>query len=380
MKDYKGIKIEYHILQSFPVTCLNRDDVGSPKTAIVGGVTRGRVSSQCWKRQVRKALHESGIELAVRTRHLEEIINKNRKNFDDPQKDKLVTQAVKSLTSKDSSGSSKKDGPLFFISRAEVKKIANYIDTVNPDIFKSSSSKDKGKSKGKGEEKIKDEIIKAMKDVSQEEKEKEGFLSGLDIALFGRMVANAVNLNVEAACSFSHAITTHRISSEIDFFTALDDYSYGEEDAGSGHMGVTEYTSGTYYRYISLDLGLLADTLGDDADIKTAVQAFTKALYVAVPSAHQTTLAGYCPWNYAHVYVRKGQGMQLSFEKPVKASGEGYLEPSIEAMKEQLARNETLAGSLFGKLGDFIYGEDKTYSIDNLCVDINTVLETLKEA
>ena len=50
---FRGICIEFHILQSFPVTCLNRDDVGSPKTAMIGGTMRARVSSQCWKRAVR---------------------------------------------------------------------------------------------------------------------------------------------------------------------------------------------------------------------------------------------------------------------------------------------------------------------------------------
>src|SRR5690606_30766539 len=65
---YTNTRIEYHILQSFPVTCLNRDDVGSPKTAVVGGVTRARVSSQCWKRQVRLAMKELGLPMGIRTK------------------------------------------------------------------------------------------------------------------------------------------------------------------------------------------------------------------------------------------------------------------------------------------------------------------------
>src|SRR5690606_8889107 len=70
---YTNARIEYHILQSFPVTCLNRDDVGAPKSAIVGGVPRARVSSQCWKRQVRLAMQEFGVTLGVRTKKAEEI-------------------------------------------------------------------------------------------------------------------------------------------------------------------------------------------------------------------------------------------------------------------------------------------------------------------
>ena len=65
MTKLNNTKIEFHILQSFPVSCLNRDDVGSPKSAMIGGVNRARVSSQCWKRQVRLAMHEFGIKLGI---------------------------------------------------------------------------------------------------------------------------------------------------------------------------------------------------------------------------------------------------------------------------------------------------------------------------
>ncbi len=65
---YRNCRVEFHILQSFPVTCLNRDDVGAPKTAVVGGSTRARVSSQCWKRYVRLAMHDLDISLGTRTK------------------------------------------------------------------------------------------------------------------------------------------------------------------------------------------------------------------------------------------------------------------------------------------------------------------------
>ena len=67
-------KIEFHILQSFPVSCLNRDDVGSPKTAVIGGVTRARVSSQCWKRAVRLSLRDLGVKLGLRTKKIEQTL------------------------------------------------------------------------------------------------------------------------------------------------------------------------------------------------------------------------------------------------------------------------------------------------------------------
>lgn len=73
---YKNLNVEFHILQSFPVTCLNRDDVGAPKTAVVGGTTRSRVSSQCWKRQVRLAMRDFGAKLGTRTKLIGDLIAK----------------------------------------------------------------------------------------------------------------------------------------------------------------------------------------------------------------------------------------------------------------------------------------------------------------
>ncbi|NTW50027.1 MAG: type I-E CRISPR-associated protein Cas7/Cse4/CasC, partial [Chlorobiales bacterium] len=77
---FKGHRIEFHILQAFPVTCLNRDDVGAPKTAMVGGSTRARISSQCWKRQVRLSMHELGIPRGFRTKLISPLIEKSCKD------------------------------------------------------------------------------------------------------------------------------------------------------------------------------------------------------------------------------------------------------------------------------------------------------------
>ncbi len=132
-------------------------------------------------------------------------------------------------------------------------------------------------------------------------------------------------------------------------------------------MGSLEFNSATYYRYISLDLGQLAQTMGDE-DLKKAIAAFTKALFVAVPNARQTTMSGAGDWDFARVFVRKGQRLQLSFEEPVKLKGResGYLQPSIEELKSQLDKKEKLAGSLFGKLAIYDWGENEGFSIDDL--------------
>jgi CRISPR system Cascade subunit CasC len=331
---FQGKVIEFHILQSFPVTCLNRDDVGAPKTAVVGGVTRARVSSQCWKRQVRLALHDFGVKLAVRTKHVADIETELCKKLGASEEDaKACGEAIAKALTKDT---------LHFYTDTEARAFADYAKKLD---FKAGDIKDK-------------EIQKLAKKVFNPA------VDGLDIALFGRMVAQAtdVDLNVEAAASFSHAISTHKEVSEVEFFTALDDEETGR---GSGHMGSLEFNSATYYRYVSLDLGQLYENLKGES-MAEAVSAFVKALFVAVPAARQTTQSGACGWDYARVLVRKGQRVQLSFDKPVKSKGSGYLEPSIEALNEGLAAKKKMAGSLFGELADYTISENSEMNIDGL--------------
>lgn len=193
-------------------------------------------------------------------------------------------------------------------------------------------------------------------------------IDGLDIALFGRMVAQAAELNVEAAASFSHAISTHAVNSEVEFFTALDDLQQ-EDDTGSAHMGSLEFNSATYYRYISLDLGQLWQTLNGEG-MQEAISAFTKALFIAIPAARQATQSGACGWDYARILVRQGQRLQLSFEKPVRAIGRGFLEPSIEALEKGLAEKRKMAGSLFGEIASYQLGGDSELNIDGLVKEL----------
>ncbi len=329
---YRNTRIEFHILQSFPVTCLNRDDVGAPKSAIVGGVNRARVSSQCWKRQVRLSLRDFGVKLATRSKHVAAIF--------------AASCGVAGATSGQAEACGAKlaellvKDTLLFVSESEANAFAQYAKERN---FDESTFKDK-------------EVAKVAK------KALNPSLDALDIALFGRMVASAADMNVEAAASFAHAISTHKVDNEIDFFTALDDQA---QEPGSAHMGSLEFNSATYYRYVSLDLGQLAQTM-DMYHLKAAVAAFTKALYVAVPNARQTTQSGASAWDFARVFVRQGQRLQVPFEQPIKARGDGYLQPSIGALKEYLDKKEKISGSLFGKIGSYDIGETETFSIDDL--------------
>ena len=365
----KNTRIEFHILQSFPVTCLNRDDVGAPKTAVVGGSIRARVSSQCWKRQVRLEMHELGVTHGNRTKHIAKLIadactakgatleqakacgDKFEQVFIKKKEEKKPKKAKENqnveTVEAEADVSAEKTDTLLFLSPKEVNIIAEAFSEKGFDPNQVITQKD-AKKQAK-------EVAGIIGDVNQA-------VDALDIALFGRMVAQAAELNVEAAASFAHAISTHKVSNEVEFFTAQDDL---QEDPGAAHMGSLEFNSATYYRYISLDLGQLYQTLGGH-NLPESVAAFTKALFLAVPAARQTTQSGASPWEFAKILVRKGQRLQVPFETAVLPKDGGFLQPSIATLKSYLITKEKLYGSLFGKVAEYSFGEDENFSIDDL--------------
>ncbi|MDD5651199.1 MAG: type I-E CRISPR-associated protein Cas7/Cse4/CasC [Candidatus Nanoarchaeia archaeon] len=367
---YESLIVEFHILQNSSVACLNRDDVGAPKTAMIGGALRARVSSQCWKRSVRLMFHEIGsgvgLTLASRTKLIGDLVKKECLNQGANEKQAEVCglkfeQAFigkekkknENKTPEEVGNDDETNNTLMFISPSEIKTIVEAF---------SKAQFDPDKVLVKERKKQPEEIAKILK--------KPNFsLDGQDIALFGRMVAKAASMNVEAAASFSHAISTHKVSNELDFFTALDDIKVEKEELGSGHMGTNEFNSATYYRYVCLNLGVLYDNLSGNDDIfKKTVVAFIKSLFIAIPAARQYTMAGVSPWEYAIINLRKGQRLQASFEKPVKSYEEGFLLPSKKALNEYLEKKEKNYGSLFSKIAQFRFEED--CSIDNLISEI----------
>lgn len=372
---YRSLRVEFHILQSFPVTCLNRDDVGAPKTAIIGGSTRARVSSQCWKRQVRLALHELGTPLATRTKLICALIEAECiKQGADAAKAAQCGAKVEQIFIKgagaekkgkkeaeqdDSVKTDEKSDTLLFLSPSEVKKIAEAFAKEDFDPDKVIKNKDPKKQ---------------AKEVSDIIGKPNFAVDGLDVALFGRMVAKATSMNVEAAASFAHAVSTHKVTNEVEFFTALDDEAIRKGIAGSGHMGSLEFNSATYYRYVCLDVGQLWENLAGQF-LPEAIEAFIKALYVAIPAARQTTQSGASAWEYAQVFIRKGQRLQVPFETAVKMKDGGFLEASKEVLSQYLSKKEKLAGSLFGKIDSFVFGDDESYSIDHLISDVKRSVE-----
>lgn len=161
----------------------------------------------------------------------------------------------------------------------------------------------------------------------------------VDIALFGRMVADDTDLNVDAACQVAHAISTHAAENEYDFFTAVDDDKSRseEEDAGAGMMGTVEFSSATMYRYATVNLDMLVENLGDDDAALRALEVFIKGFCLSMPTGKQNTFANRTLPEAIVVSVRDDQPVSLvgAFEKPIRTNeADGYLTRSVEALAE----------------------------------------------
>ncbi|MGA2440201.1 MAG: type I-E CRISPR-associated protein Cas7/Cse4/CasC [Tepidisphaeraceae bacterium] len=320
--------LELHILQSFPVSCLNRDDVGAPKTATFGGVTRARISSQCLKRAIRELAQEMSPKLFAGNRSrliitpLAEALKRN--GVTDPKATEVAKQVGDHLATTDEAAAKKgelKVKTLMFLSPAEVETLAKTL----AEILKKDS-------KAKGLEKA---VAKACKSAALKD--------AADIAIFGRMVASDHSLTLEGAGLFSHALSTHRADNDIDFFSAVDDLQKAEE-AGAGMTGTLEFTAATYYRYAALNLDLLADAdhLGalTAAERKEVVDTFLRSSVLAVPGARKNSMnANTLPCYVLGLVKEKGQPIQLinAFEKPV-ASKSGIADASVAALKEHHAQ------------------------------------------
>ncbi len=318
--------LELHILQSFPVSCLNRDDVGAPKSAIFGGASRARVSSQCWKRAVRLMANEMAPESFAgnRTRYIVPALKKaflSKGLSEEAAEVAVVDLAATVFGEKDE----KHEGAvktLFYISPLEIETVvAAYC--AEPDEKK--------------------KVKAAIKVLRGSVKDK------ADISVFGRMVAGDHSLMVEGAGMFSHAISTHKVSNEIDFFAAVDDLK-PEDSEGAGHMGTTEFNSACYYRYVALNLDLLRTeshlSVLSDNEFMQVVDTFIRASILSVPVARKNSMMSFNPPEYVLGTIREGQPVSLAnaFENPVVSAGKGFVVPSIQALEEKFQWMEKTYG------------------------------------
>lgn len=346
--------IQLHLLTSYPASNLNRDDLGRPKTVIMGNVQRLRVSSQglkrCWRTSeiFQKAL---AGRIGIRSKEVGKYVYSalvsgkplstviappdlsaiagitpdqvNKKAHAISQAVAGVFGQVKALPKKEADIA--KDplidleiAQLAHISPAEISAINALTEKCRPGLSMPSAV-----------------------DLNLLRKENQA----ADIAMFGRMLAASKEFNVDAAVQVSHAMTVHKVLVEDDFFTAVDDLNV--DDSGAGHMGVAEFGAGLFYLYVCIDREVLRENLGGDQTLTTkALGALCEAACTVSPTGKQNSYASRAHASYCLAEKGDEQPRQLSvaFLDPVNTSV-NMLQKAIERLEDMKKNMDAVYGS-----------------------------------
>lgn len=353
--------VEFHILQNYAPANINRDDTGSPKEAVFGGVIRGRISSQSMKRAIRSHMLQNELMdpsyLGVRTQLVSGAVTANlvKKGREEQRAKEIAEFALASAKLSFEDGRSQY---LLFLGRNEISSISDVIDehwseldslaptmqtTASPDGDETAKAAKKSAKEKKSAAKaaVPSEVAKRISSALDGGK-------AVDVALFGRMVADSHEITRDASCQIAHAISTNRIEREFDFYTAVDDLQ-PQDNAGAGMLGTVEFNSSCYYRYGVIDVQQYLANLGGDTEIAMAgLKAFLQSVIDAKPTGKQNTFAAHQPPSVVTFSVRS-QGVPVAltnaFEKPVRPFGDNSLvDESAVRLVEHHARLENAYG------------------------------------
>ncbi len=322
--------IQLHLLTSYPPANLNRDDLGRPKTAKMGGVDRLRVSSQSLKRTWRMSdLFQDALSghIGTRTKRIGEGVYEKLKEGD--LAEKKAIEWAKEIAGQFGALKKDKENPL---NELEIEQLVH----VSP-------------AEQKGVDELVDKLIAEQRAPEAEELELlRHEETAADIALFGRMLASKPVYNTEAACQVAHAISVHPVVIEDDYFTAVDDLNDRSEDAGAAHIGETGFAAGLFYSYICINKSLLVDNLnGDEALANQAIKALTEAATKVAPEGKQNSFGSraYASFVLAEKGVQQPRSLSVAFLKPIdQRQSEDYATDAIAALTGQQQKFDQVYG------------------------------------
>lgn len=312
---------ELHIIQNLPPSCINRGESNEPKDGWFGGAKRARVSSQAWKHAMVEAM--VGVDLGLRTkRAADDLARRLVEMGHDAEPARLIARAALEAAgfgfpaqSKDAKRELKRPNDtktLQFFGVDELERMAR-ICHQHWDLLYEAAAAPGGKTKARPELR---EVKAAMMEVLTSGS------SAINLALFGRMVADVSAARVDGAVQVAHAISTHPTTTEFDFYTAMDDLA-SADDPGAGMMGNVEFVSACFYRYLALDLRQLAHNLRDDRPrIEMALRAWLETAVTAIPSGRQRSMSAQAQPSLAVIVCRERGlwSMCNAFARPVRAS------------------------------------------------------------
>ncbi|MEU5756728.1 type I-E CRISPR-associated protein Cas7/Cse4/CasC [Streptomyces sp. NPDC047829] len=301
--------VEVHILQSLPPSNVNRDDSGTPKQAVYGGARRARVSSQAWKRATRNeyAKQVPEADRATRTKRIASLlaqrlalrVDKGGAGLETELADRLAAALLEPLGITKSAKKDDQSAYLLFFGKKQLDDLVRLLDGRAAEL---AALPDEG---------LKDEVKK----LSVVQTLSTGHPA--EVALFGRMVADLPALNVDASVQVAHALSTHAVRTEFDYYTAVDDEN--TDDHGAGMIGTVEFNSSTLYRYAVLGVHQLRDNLSDADETRRAAVRFVDAFTRSMPTGHQNSFAHRTLPHLVLLTVRADQPVNLvsAYEEPV---------------------------------------------------------------
>jgi CRISPR system Cascade subunit CasC len=310
--------IQLHLLTSYPPSNLNRDDLGRPKTALMGGKTRLRISSQSLKR----AWRTSDVFTEAMKGHVGTRTKSMGVEVYNVLKNKGVADGNAKTWAKQMAevfGNAKKTNAAKPLEELEIEQLAHFSPQEESSMFALADKLAASKTAPS------DDDLKLLQKNH----------TAADIAMFGRMLASSPIFNTEAAVQVAHAVTVHDVAVEDDYFTAVDDLNSGEDDLGAAHIGETEFGAGLFYLYLCINRDLLQDNLRDKALANNALKALVEAATKVAPTGHQNSFASRARTSY--LLAEKGsdqpRSLSVAFLKPVR--GEDILALSIKELERR---------------------------------------------
>jgi CRISPR system Cascade subunit CasC len=296
--------VQLHLITSYPPACLNRDDLNRPKTAVMGGVQRLRISSQSLKRAWRVSdVFQEALSGHIGTRTKEMGLRVHKRLMAVGVAEKSAKEWAQKIAAPFGKlKGANKENPLQDL---EIEQLAHFSPEEVAAIEELADTL-AGESRGPTEIEVK--LLR--------EKHR-----ATDISLFGRMLAEKPIYNIEAACEVAHAITVHKVAVEDDYFTAVDDLNTRQEDLGSAHIGEQGFAAGLFYLYVCINRDLLQENLSDDAGLtQQTLRALTEAAATIAPGGKQKSFGSraYASYILAEKGSRQPRSLAVAFLKPVR--------------------------------------------------------------
>ncbi|WP_306514904.1 type I-E CRISPR-associated protein Cas7/Cse4/CasC [Corynebacterium sp.] len=328
--------VDIHALQTIPPSLINRDDTGAPKSAVFGGTPRQRVSSQSWKRAIRKFFEDNfdPEQIGDRSKRLPEKIARKLEDAGLEQAEAIsrteqlfkaakIKTSVQKLSKKDIENGVEANpypetGYLLFLSQHQIDRAVSELLERDGENLKKNEAQ---------------EILDTGHSV--------------DMSMFGRMVADDAAYNVDASVQVAHALGIHVSAPEFDFFTAVDDLAEEGEETGAGMLGTVQMMSSTLYRYATVNVDSLTENLDSRENAVQATEQFIDAFIKSLPTGKINTFANQTLPELVYITVRDSRPISLvnAFESPVEATeSASRREVGAQKLAEEAHDIETVYG------------------------------------